>query len=40
LKKGLEQYLSWYLKQVPPTASNLQASLREMEQKGLLQISK
>jgi len=40
LKRGLEEYLHWYLEQVPPTDSNLQVSLREMEKKGLLQMSK
>lgn len=35
LKQGLEQYLIWYLEQVPPTDANLQASLGEMEKKGL-----
>jgi len=40
LRQGLEQYLIWYLKQVPPPESNLQASLIEMEQKGLLHTRK
>jgi len=40
LKQGLERYLNWYLKQVPPPDIHLQASLTEMEQKGLLHTSK
>jgi dTDP-L-rhamnose 4-epimerase len=40
LKQGLRQYLDWYLAQTPPSEANLQASLAEMEQKGLLQTSK
>jgi dTDP-L-rhamnose 4-epimerase len=39
LNQGLELYLNWYLKQSPPTEANLNASLKEMEQKGLLQMS-
>jgi dTDP-L-rhamnose 4-epimerase len=40
LEQGLCQYLDWYLAQIPPSEANLQASLVEMEQKGLLQTSK
>lgn len=40
LEQGLRQYLDWYLAQIPPSEVNLQASLAEMEQKGLLQTSK
>jgi dTDP-L-rhamnose 4-epimerase len=40
LEQGLRQYLDWYLAQTPPSDASLQASLAEMEQKGLLQISK
>ena len=40
LEQGLRQYLDWYLGQVPPAEADLQASLAEMEQKGLLQTSK
>jgi len=36
LKDGLAQYLEWYLNQEPLSPSTLQASLKEMEQKGLL----
>ncbi|WP_019502668.1 NAD-dependent epimerase/dehydratase family protein [Pseudanabaena sp. PCC 6802] len=36
LKAGLAQYLEWYLHQEPLNPSTLQASLKEMEQKGLL----
>ncbi len=36
LKDGLAQYLEWYLHQEPLNPSTLQASLKEMEQKGLL----
>lgn len=36
LKDGLAQYLEWYLDQEPLNPSTLQASLKEMEQKGLL----
>ena len=36
LKDGLAQYLEWYLQQEPLNPSTLQASLTEMEQKGLL----
>ena len=39
LEEGLCQYLDWYLGQIPPTEADLQASLAEMEQKGLLQTS-
>ena len=39
LEEGLRQYLDWYLGQIPPTEADLQASLAEMEQKGLLQTS-
>ena len=40
LEQGLRQYLDWYLAQTPPSEASLQASLAEMEQKGLLQTSK
>jgi len=40
LEQGLRQYLDWYLGQIPPAETDLQASLAEMEQKGLLQTSK
>jgi dTDP-L-rhamnose 4-epimerase len=40
LEQGLRQYLDWYLAQIPPSEASLQASLAEMEQKGLLQTSK
>jgi dTDP-L-rhamnose 4-epimerase len=40
LEQGLRQYLDWYLAQIPPSEVNLQASLAEMEQKGVLQTSK
>ena len=40
LEQGLRQYLDWYLGQTPPAEADLQASLAEMEQKGLLQTSK
>ena len=40
LEQGLRQYLDWYLGQTPPTEADLQASLTEMAQKGLLQTSK
>lgn len=40
LEQGLHQYLDWYLEQTPPAKADLQASLAEMEQKGLLQTSK
>jgi dTDP-L-rhamnose 4-epimerase len=40
LKEGLTQYLSWYLGQTPLSEADLQASLKEMEQKGLLKTSK
>lgn len=40
LEQGLRQYLDWYLGQIPPAEADLQASLAEMEQKGLLQTSK
>jgi dTDP-L-rhamnose 4-epimerase len=36
LKNGLAQYLDWYLQQKPLSPSTLQASLQEMEEKGLL----
>ncbi len=36
LKDGLAQYLEWYLNQKPLSPNSLQASLKEMEQKGLL----
>lgn len=36
LKDGLSQYLDWYLHQEPLSPNALQASLKEMEQKGLL----
>ncbi|EKQ68735.1 nucleoside-diphosphate-sugar epimerase [Leptolyngbyaceae cyanobacterium JSC-12] len=36
LKDGLAQYLEWYLGQKPLEQDTLQASLKEMEQKGLL----
>jgi len=36
LQDGLAQYLDWYLGQKPLAQSALQASLKEMEQKGLL----
>lgn len=36
LKEGISQYLKWYLGQEPLEHSTLEASLREMEQKGLL----
>ncbi|NJM64421.1 MAG: NAD-dependent epimerase/dehydratase family protein [Acaryochloris sp. RU_4_1] len=36
LKNGLAQYLEWYLNQEPLSSETLQASLKEMEQKGLL----
>ena len=36
LKDGIAQYLEWYLRQPPLEQSTLQASLQEMEQKGLL----
>ncbi len=36
LEEGLSQYLTWYLGQIPPSEAELQASFREMEQKGLL----
>jgi cellulose synthase/poly-beta-1,6-N-acetylglucosamine synthase-like glycosyltransferase len=39
LEQGLRQYLDWYLAQTPPSKADLQASLAEMEQKGLLQTS-
>lgn len=40
LEEGLSQYLSWYLGQKPLNEADLQASLKEMEQKGLLQTRK
>lgn len=40
LEEGLRQYLSWYLGQVPLSDADLQASLKEIEQKGLLKTSK
>ena len=40
LEQGLREYLNWYLGQVPPSEADLQASLKEMEQKGLLKVSK
>lgn len=40
LEQGLREYLSWYLGQVPPSEADLQISLKEMEQKGLLKVSK
>ncbi|KAB8330879.1 SDR family NAD(P)-dependent oxidoreductase [Scytonema tolypothrichoides VB-61278] len=40
LEQGLREYLSWYLGQVPPSEADLQTSLKEMEQKGLLKVSK
>ena len=40
LEEGLKQYLSWYLQQTPLSENELQASFKEMEQKGLLKISK
>ncbi len=40
LEEGLSQYLDWYLQQVPPSEVDLQTSLKEMEQKGLLKTSK
>ena len=40
LEQGLRQHLDWYLGQIPPAEADLQASLAEMEQKGLLQTSK
>ncbi len=40
LEEGLNQYLSWYLQQTPLSENELQASFKEMEQKGLLKISK
>ncbi|MFB2878043.1 NAD-dependent epimerase/dehydratase family protein [Floridanema aerugineum] len=36
LKEGISQYLKWYLNQEPLEQATLEASLREMEQKGLL----
>ena len=36
LKDGIAQYLEWYLGQKPLEQSTLQASLQEMERKGLL----
>lgn len=36
LKDGIAQYLEWYLGEEPLEQSTLEASLREMEQKGLL----
>lgn len=36
LKEGIAEYLEWYLGQEPLEQATLQASLREMEQKGLL----
>ncbi|HEY9650842.1 MAG TPA: NAD-dependent epimerase/dehydratase family protein [Coleofasciculaceae cyanobacterium] len=36
LKDGIAQYLTWYLGQEPLEQATLEASLREMEQKGLL----
>ncbi|HEY9596540.1 MAG TPA: NAD-dependent dehydratase, partial [Cyanophyceae cyanobacterium] len=36
LKDGIAQYLQWYLGQEPLEQATLEASLREMEQKGLL----
>jgi dTDP-L-rhamnose 4-epimerase len=36
LKDGLAQYLEWYLERAPLPSSALQASLAEMERKGLL----
>ncbi len=36
LKNGLASYLEWYLHQTPLAPSTLQASLTEMERKGLL----
>ncbi|MGA7934435.1 MAG: NAD-dependent epimerase/dehydratase family protein, partial [Kovacikia sp.] len=36
LQAGLAQYLEWYLNQKPLSPNTLQASLKEMEQKGLL----
>lgn len=36
LKEGLAEYLDWYLEQSPLDTVALQASLKEMEQKGLL----
>jgi dTDP-L-rhamnose 4-epimerase len=40
LEAGLSQYLAWYLGQNHPSETDLQASLQEMEQKGLLKTSK
>lgn len=39
LEEGLRQYLEWYLEQTPPCEDALQASLKEMERKGLLKTS-
>ena len=39
LEEGLRQYLGWYLEQTPPCEDALQASLKEMERKGLLKTS-
>jgi dTDP-L-rhamnose 4-epimerase len=36
LQKGLSSYLTWYLKQTPVNKEELQASLSEMAEKGLL----
>jgi dTDP-L-rhamnose 4-epimerase len=36
LKEGIAQYLEWYLGEEPLEQAALEASLREMEQKGLL----
>lgn len=40
LETGLRKYLIWYLGQVPLNEVDLQASLQEMENKGLLQTSR
>jgi dTDP-L-rhamnose 4-epimerase len=40
LKDGLAQYLEWYLDQEPLSPKALEASLKEMERKGLLQTKK
>jgi dTDP-L-rhamnose 4-epimerase len=40
LEKGLREYLNWYLQQIPPSEVALQASIQEMEKKGLLHTSK
>ena len=40
LKAGIAQYLEWYLGEEPLEQATLEASLREMEQKGLLMTKK